>query len=226
MKCPKCVQKIHRRACQCPHCGFVLSDLDDLYGAEDVRVRKLNDVAGVLKLKDRRKAKLWFEHFEKRFPQLFFSVHFGVLDERANIRQFGMWLLNKAAYEDVDITRPNDGGILLVVDVHSKTASISFGYRLDVFLTEKDTFHILSKAHPYMLDGNYIKALKVVMKSLSKVLRKKVSHAKRHKEYYQRKFNESRKGVVSELEPLRDQHTYKAELKGHLLDEHRKELSK
>lgn len=179
MKCPKCVQKIHRRAQQCPHCGFSVSELDAVYGWASNRARKLNDEAGVLRMRDRRKAGAWFEHFEKSFPQLFFSVHFGELGEEGCVRQFGMWQLNQANYEDVDDGRGRNGGVLLVVDVLSKTATITFGYLLDRVLTDEDTFDILSRAHPYLLDGDYLRGLRIVMRRLTVVLRKKSLRVKR-----------------------------------------------
>ncbi len=186
MKCPRCVQLIHRSATQCPHCGFALQDLDAQYGGSEVRMRRLSDAAGVLRMPERRKAEKWFDRFEASFPQLFFSVYYGALDEMANIRQFGMWLLNRGAYEDVDLSRPNEGGILLVVDVNTKTAFITYGYLLDFYLTEKDTFWILSKAHPHLLKGEHSKALKVIVAQLTVVLRKRARKANRNPRKYQK----------------------------------------
>ena len=149
-------------------------------------MRRLSDTAGVLRMPERRKAEKWFDRFEANFPQLFFSVYYGALDDVSNIRQFGMWLLNRGAYEDVDLTRPNEGGILLVVDVNTKTAFMTFGYRLDFYLTEKDTFRILSKAHPHLLKGEHSKALKMVVTHLSVVLRKRSRRANRNPAKYQK----------------------------------------
>lgn len=186
MKCPRCVQLIHRSAQQCPHCGFALRDLDAQYGGSEVMMRRLSDTAGVLKLSERKKAEKWFDRFELSFPQLFFSVYYGALDDVSNIRQFGMWLLNHGAYEDVDLSRPNEGGILLVMDVNSKTAFIAHGYLLDFYLTDKDTFSILSKAHPHLLKGEHSKALKIIVSQLSTVLRRCSRKANRNPAKYQK----------------------------------------
>ena len=161
MKCPRCVQKIHRGAEQCPHCGFSVADLDEKLGKGDVKMRVLSDAAGVLRIGERRVAEKVLARFQKVFPQLFFSVYYGSLDDRTNIRQFGMWLLNHAAFEDVPITKPNEGAVLLVIDVKSKTATIASGYLLDVFLTEEDTFQVMSVAHPYLLQADYLKLLRL-----------------------------------------------------------------
>ena len=203
MKCPRCVQQIHRSASQCPHCGFAMHDLDEQYGSNEVRMRRISDAAGVLRLKERKKAEKWFQQFEASFPQLFFSVYYGALDERSNIRQFGMWLLNRGAFEDVDLSRPNDGGVLLVIDVNSKTAFIANGYVLDFYLREKDTFDILSKAHPHLLQGNYYKALRVIMNKLSATLKRRSRKAIRNPEKYQRLSGKPQQEMGDILEPIR-----------------------
>ena len=203
MKCPRCVQRIHRGAEQCPHCGFSMRDMEEQYGVGEVRMRRLSDAAGALRAGERRKVAKWFEQFERSFPQLFFSVYYGALDEMSNIRQFGMWLLNHGAFEDVDITRPNEGGVLLVVDLNSKTAAISFGYLLDVFLTEEDTFRILSAAHPYLLQGNHMKGLRVVMKRLSSVLIKRSRQARRNVGRFENAAGIHQQGMSDILERIR-----------------------
>lgn len=203
MKCPRCVQRIHRSAAQCPHCGFCISDLDELFGVGEVKLRRLSDAAGVLRLRERHAVEQLMDQFEDRFPQLFFSVYYGALNEMSHIRQFGFWLLNRAAYEDVDISRPNEGGILLVVDVNAKVASVSFGYLLDVFLTEEDTFAILAKAHPHLLQGNHLKALKLVIAKFSALLRKKSKQARRHPERFDRLAGLSGGGAGEVLQRIR-----------------------
>ena len=70
------------------------------------------------------------ERFEARFPQLFVSIYLGAFEELESLRQFGFWMLNRAAYVDVDLERPNENGILIVVDVNAKNAGITFGYAL------------------------------------------------------------------------------------------------
>ncbi len=212
MRCPRCVQTIHRSAAQCPHCGFVLSDLDDLYGSGEVRLRRLSDMAGALRLKERQKLERLLDEFQTSFPQLFFSVYYGALEDRANIRQFGLWLLNHAAYEDLDIGRPNDGGILLLVDLNTKVASISFGYMLDSFLTEEDTFNILAKAHPHLLQGNHLKAASVIVKQLSRVLRRKSRRAILQQKVFGPPSNQS-SGSANALERIRSNRSDKEQAK-------------
>ena len=64
--------------------------------------------------------------FQRKFPQLFFAAYFGTFRELPSLRQFGFWLLNRGAFVDVDVQRPNEAGILLSVDVGgSRRGSVS-----------------------------------------------------------------------------------------------------
>ena len=67
MKCPRCVQRVHRSALQCPHCGFSLAKVDEIFGAQDVRLHCLTDAAGVLRKKERERARGLLEDFQQRF---------------------------------------------------------------------------------------------------------------------------------------------------------------
>jgi len=212
MKCPRCVQRIHRSAAQCPHCGFSLAEVDQIFGVQEVRVKCLTDAAGVLRKKERDAAEVVLRRFQRQFPQLFFSVYFGTFKELPSLRQFGFWLLNRGAFEDVDISRPNEGGILLSVDVGGKSAGISFGYRLQPFLDDDLTFKALSAAHPYLLQGQYLKATEVVVKRMSKILRKQAVRAKRDPDQYRPPPTDSMGGEGEVLERIRANH--KAKRKG------------
>ena len=96
MKCPRCVQRVHRMARQCPHCGFGIGDVDKVFGDEDVRVGTLTDAAGVLRKGERVATRRMLRRFQNRFPQLFFGIYFGTFKELPGLRQFGFWLLNRA----------------------------------------------------------------------------------------------------------------------------------
>ena len=187
MKCPRCVQVIHRGAGLCPHCGFGLAEADERFGAEDVVLRRLGDAAGLIRAKDRPMVTTALDKFCKRFPQLFFAVYTASRHGGPNLRQFGFWLLNRAAFEDVPVDRPNEAGILLVIDADSKSAAVTWGYMLDPFLTEEDTFLCLSRAHAYWLEGRFADGIVRMIAQLEKILRKKAAQARRDPERFERR---------------------------------------
>lgn len=184
-KCPRCVQRIHRSAVTCPHCGFDIADVDAVYGAENVRLEVLSDAAGLLRAKERKQMRLLIKEFERVFPQLFFSVYLGAFEEKSQLRQFGFWLLNRGAFVDVEVSRPNECGILLTVDAVGKTAGLTYGYALHPFLDEEVTFKALSAGHPFLLQGMYYKGIEAILKRLSLSLRRRSRRAKSRAEKYE-----------------------------------------
>lgn len=187
MKCPRCVQVIHRGAGSCPHCGFSLVDADERFGGEEVRIRRLEDAAGLMRSVERKSVEAAMDKFERSFPQLFFAVYTGLPEGRSDLRQFGFWLLNRAAFEDVGVERPNEHGILLTLDPDGKAAGISWGYMLDAFLTEEDSFLCMSRAHAYWVEGRFAEGVVRALEQLSLVLEKRSRQVRRDPEAFERK---------------------------------------
>ena len=187
MKCPRCVQVIHRGAGLCPHCGFGIAEMDARHGKDNVSLRRLADVAGLMKSRERVKVQGVLDAFCRRFPQLFFAVYTGSGDGAGNVRQFGFWLLNRAAFEDVPVDRPNEAGILLVIDPEAKSAALTWGYLLDPYLSEEDSFVCLSRAHSYWLEGDFAAGTVRLVEQLGKILSKRSAQARRDPERFERK---------------------------------------
>lgn len=127
------------------------------------------------------------ERVARQFPQVFVAVYTGALGEVSNMRQFGFWLLNRSAFEDVPVEKPNEAGILLTIDPESKAAGMVFGYLLDPFLEESDTFECLSRAHAYWLEERYAEGIVKALGHLEGILRKRSRHARRDPEHFHRK---------------------------------------
>lgn len=187
MKCPRCVQLIHRAAAVCPHCGYGMADADRMFGDSKVKLRSLTDAAGIFRRNERDRLEDEMERIGIAFPQVFVAVYTGRVGEMANLRQFGFWLLNRGLFEDMPVEKPNEAGILIVIDPDSKAAGMTFGYLLDPFLEEQDTFDCLSRAHAYWLEGRYMDGVLKCLNQLRKLLRKRSRQARRDPERYQRK---------------------------------------
>ena len=145
------------------------------------------------------------EDFSRRFPQLFVAVYTGSLGEVSNLRQFGFWLLNRAAFEEVPADKPNETGILITIDPESKAAGMVFGYALDAFLDESHTFECLSRAHAHWLEGRYADGMVKLLAQLEGILIKASRQARRDPEHFRRKvMSHSSKG--DGLKRMRDGH--------------------
>ena len=184
-----------------------MKDVDILFGGEDVRMAALSDAAGVLRAKERKEMRLLMNEFEGRFPQLFFSVYIGAFEEVSHLRQFGFWLLNRGAFVDVEMSRPNECGILLCVDVSGKAAGITYGYALHPFLNEDDTFSALSVGHPLFLQGQYYKGIEIVLRKLESTLVRRSKRAKKDPTRFQEE--KPAEGTGELLERIRSRHRQK-----------------
>lgn len=187
MKCPRCVQLIHRAATACPHCGFEITEADDMFGHGEVKLRSLTDAAGLFRRDDRDRLEDDMEAFGMEFPQMFVAIYTGSLGEVSNLRQFGFWLLNRGVFEDVPVEKPNESGVLIVIDPDSKAAGMSFGYMLDPFFEDNDSFDCLTRAHAHWLEGRYADGILRSLKHLRKVLRKRCRQVRRDPEKYESK---------------------------------------
>lgn len=184
MNCPRCVQSIAPGVPQCVRCGFQLSTLDSEFGEDVVLLDRLTDAAHCLRVRDRDALNAALDDFESQFPQLFAAVYFGVLPEMTSIRQFGFWLINHAAVPTVDVSRPNEQGIIIVVDLQSRVIGVTLGYMLEAFVTEKDLDHCLRSARPHLFNGDFQRGVTVFLKRFSRVLRVVSRKARRNPEKY------------------------------------------
>ena len=75
----------------------------------------------------------------------------------------------------------------MLIDAESKTAGITFGYLLDPFLEEGDTFDCLTRAHSHWLEGRYADGIIKAIIQLELVLRKRCHQARRDRERFERK---------------------------------------
>ena len=112
-------------------------------------------------------------------PQVFVVVYTGAMGEVATMRQFGFWLLNRTTFEDVPGDLTNESGIVIIIDPESKVAGMVFGYLLDPYLGEVDTFECLARGHAHWLEQHYAEGLVKTIAHLQTILCKRSRHAGR-----------------------------------------------
>lgn len=161
--------------------------VDERYGSDGLRMGSLTDRAGVLRRGERQLVRDAMDRISKRFPQLFVAIYTDSMGELTYLRQYGFWLLNRSCFEDVPADKPNEAGILLTIDPETRAAGMIFGYLLEPFLSESDTFECLSRAHGHWLDGRYADGIVRVLSHLETVLMKRSRQARRDPEGFQRK---------------------------------------
>lgn len=179
MKCPRCVQAIHRGAEACPHCGFVLADLDAAFGERAVAMERLNDGGGLLTRAGRDRVMRAMRGFERRFPQLWWLIYTVPVPWGGDLRQFGFWLMNRAEVVDMPVGRSRDACVVLAIDPDIKSAALSWGYALDAHLGEDDTFVAMSRAHAYWVEARFDDGILRLIEEMSGILRVRARRARR-----------------------------------------------
>ena len=183
-KCPRCTQSIARAAESCPHCGYTLAVTDEVFGGDAVLLERVTDAAGVLSATDMERVTLALAKFEAQFPQLFAAVYCGALPVQTSLRQFGFWLLNRAAVPDLDATRANENGALLVVDVHGRSATVVPGYFLECYLNERDLLRVLEAGRKSYQRGLWADGLCASLRELTTRVRRRAAEAAKSPERF------------------------------------------
>lgn len=178
MKCPSCLQAIHRGASACPHCGFDLERADQRFGETPGPARILDDRAGLIRSAERQRLARKMAGFSARFPQLSFAIHTGS-GAGDDLREFAFWVLNREHFTDLPEDRDPAGIVLLAIDADAHKATLCWGYRLDEHLTEDDSFHVLSRAHAYWVEERYGEGIERVIEQLAFVLIRRSRQARR-----------------------------------------------
>jgi len=153
--------------------------LDILYQGNERRVRRPHDVAGVLRIQQRRVVADWLEGVERAFPDLYVGVALVALGDAEDVKSYGFWLLNRGEFEGRREGTSDGGGVLLVLDVNKKEVCLHFGYLMDEVVEEREAFDVLARAHPYLLESDYMRALDAMLGGLKGYLKKLSRDARR-----------------------------------------------
>ena len=131
---------------ECPGCGLTLESLDAVYGAAEVVLERVSDPQRALGERGRLGVERELARFETAFPRAFVALRVASLGSGPALRQFGFWLLNRAALDGGEITRPNENGVLVLIDPPARLTAITLGYQLEPWLPEAELEAILAVA--------------------------------------------------------------------------------
>jgi len=149
--------------------------------------RRLTDRAGILRSGEREQVEAAMARLSWCLPQVFVAVDTGAMADVATMRQYGFWLLNRTTFEDVPGGLTNESGIVMLIDPQSKAAGMTFGYLLDPYLEESDTFECLSRGHAHWLEQRYAEGIVKAIGHLQATLCKRARQARRNPGFFQRK---------------------------------------
>lgn len=158
--------------------------MDEVFGGDAVLLDRVTDAAGALSRSEIEQVEDALRRFEHRFPQLFTVVYCGALPAQTSLRQFGFWLLNRAAVCDLEATRPNENGVLLILDTHGRSAAVVPGYLLECYLNESDLQRVLTAGRKSWGRGLWTPGLLAALGELSSRLCRRAEEAARAPERF------------------------------------------
>ena len=171
MKCPHCDSPVDGCADSCHSCGFDAAMSSARHGHHWVRLDRLTDASRCLSLREHRRLEAHLDDFERRFPQVFLAVYFGVLPQGLRAPEVGFWLLNHAAFGTCEIAKRNEFGIVIVVDPAAGAASVSFGYAVEALVGDIEAGGILTRMCKTLACSRYGEAVETAICHLDKRLR-------------------------------------------------------
>src|SRR5690606_27068444 len=107
---------------------------------------------------------------EVKFPQMLFCAYLGALPATLGLNELGFWLLNHGQVKGAEYARPNENGILVVMDLNRKQIGISLGYFAETLVSEEDGYRALTAARPNLVNSEYGEAIERIFLKLGKVL--------------------------------------------------------
>ena len=179
MQCPRCSAKLLSARPSCLSCGFDLAASVSVLGHDLVGMDRLTDAAHCLRLRETRELELIFDDFERRFPQIFVAVYFGVLPDNLTLGELTFWLLNHAAFNSNDFKKLNEYAIVMIIDPISKSAALNVGYALEGFLDQKRLQQVLNDMKTSLWHAEYVDAIRKGLDQISKRLKKKAKSVSR-----------------------------------------------
>lgn len=156
---------------ECPHCRLTLRQLDLKFGAIPLHSRYLTDRAECLPMAELKKLMRLLQAFDKKFPQLLFSVFIADLPPRRNTHEFAFWLANRGRFNRLDAVGADNFDLLLVIDVGTKSAALTAGYGLEDHLSETDLKDALSAGFPHFRDGDIAGGIRACLEWMTQHLR-------------------------------------------------------
>ena len=171
MKCPSCQIDFSAAVPQCPKCKLTLAQLDRKFGIVPHYARYLTDRSGELSSREIDKLRGLLRLFERKFPQLLFSVLVANLGSRVSISEYAFWLINRARFSTLNAVGPKNFDLLLVVDPDLETAALIVGYGLEEYLSEQDLENVLAAASNSFRTGDFARGIRECIESMIRRLR-------------------------------------------------------
>ncbi len=171
MKCPSCDSLLETPDARCPSCKLSLQRLDMKFGLVPRHSRFLTDRTGRIAMNDMAQLRAALRLFEKKFPQILFSIFIDDLPDGSSISEFAFWMANRARFSSLEKKAGDNFDILLVVDLATRSAALTTGYGLEPYVQEEDLNEMLNALVLPLRDGRPADGIRALLDALVRRLR-------------------------------------------------------
>ena len=172
MYCPACHHRLEAGVERCDLCNFHIGVVDARYGGVEVAMDQITDSTHFLRTRDRDHILEQVDEFEQQFPQLFPAFYIAELPPGTKLPEFATWLLNRARITVLDEMRSSENVYLFVIDLSSRSMTMTSGYFSEQFVSENDILELLQDASPYIAAGDLREGLQHLIEGLRLVLKR------------------------------------------------------
>tara|TARA_R110002096_G_scaffold283411_3_gene477496 strand:- start:1889 stop:2536 length:648 start_codon:yes stop_codon:yes gene_type:complete len=166
------MRPVDHEADSCYSCGYSELEAASKFGSNQVILSRVHDAAHCLRKQEKDILNAALDQLEVKFPQMLFCAYLGTLPEGLSMSELGFWLLNHGQVKGAEYARPNENGILVIVDMNTKQIGISMGYFAESIITEEEAYRALLRARPNLLNAEYGEAIENIFRRLARVLTK------------------------------------------------------
>jgi hypothetical protein len=161
---------VDHEATSCYSCGYSEADAAMVFGTNQVSLNRVHDAAHCLRKQERDELGYTLDQLEVKFPQMLFCAYLGTLPAKVSPSELGFWLLNHGQVKGAEFARPNENGILVLMDLNRRQVGISMGYFAEALISDEDAYRAMVAARPNLVNSEYGEAIERIFLKLGKVL--------------------------------------------------------
>ncbi len=165
VSCPSCHGKLERDAKWCEACGFSGAKSLELFGDSPPPLLPILDVVDLWNAKEQKNIHAAIKDLNKRFPQVKWRVCAVALPTETSLPMFGFWLMNVCPLMPEESPEDREWTVLLLFDGNTGRASVTCGYRAEIWLSDEMWAAALMETVGPLQRGDPLKAVLMFLKS-------------------------------------------------------------
>lgn len=163
MRCPYCQSPLAEESDVCPSCQLNLPSLSSLLGAPSRIQKGLTDPQRVVRGKERQRITELMIEIHTYFPQINVFILLNAFHKDYPLATSLFWLFNKSHICPVDQKRGDNYTVLLGIDTLLGRMSVTMGYALEPFFTQKSLDFLLKESQRPLQSKAYGEAILIFL---------------------------------------------------------------